>query len=367
MKRSFLFLTGPHSPLFAKLGEQLVAEGHRVLRINFTSQDKFFWDGENTADYKHPDTEFPAYISNVARLRKITDLVIFGDSSSWVKAAMEALKNMKIRTYVFDKGYFGDNWITLEDRIFGSKTVLPKDPRFYLRQQEGANIPVKKFGNVERAAKLHRLQFKLFGKMVGFPADNSATRSKRVKVDAKLDRGEYFLADYSLSRKSSFVRNFAANAPEDAVLVFYSKTPLSHMQLAKAREMAGKYNVAERIEVIAGKAFRPLVKNAKAYITNSNLDALIALKKNTPVLALDSTIYNIEGLTSRLPLADFWSRAGAPDTQIFRKFKNYVIEKTQINGCFYNKQGMELAVTAALTKILGREATAAQREALDIN
>jgi capsular polysaccharide export protein len=70
-------------------------------------------------------------------------------------------------------------------------------------------------------------------------------------------------------------------------------------------------------------------------------------------------------LTSRLPLADFWNRPQAPDAEIFRKFRSYVIDKTQVNGCFYNKQGMELAVAGSLQKILGREAVSSQTEAFD--
>lgn len=367
MKRSFLFLTGPHSPFFAKLGEQLIEAGHRVLRINFTAIDKFFWDGEHTADYKYPLSEFGAYINDVARLRKVTDMVIFGDARQFNQAAIDALKHMKIRLYVFDRGYFGDNWITLEDRVFGSKTVLPKDPRFYLRQAEIPSEPVKKFGNIERAMRLQRIQYKLFGtKSLGFPADASPARTKKVTSDPKLAKGTYFLADYDLSRKASFLRNFVANAPEESILAFYSKKPVSLAQLAKVKEMAAKYNVGDRVEVYAGKAFRPIVKNARAYITNGSREAFTALKKSKPVLCLSNTLYNIEGLTSRLQLADFWKSPSSPDAEIFRQFKSYVIEKTQINGCYYNKQGIEMALDVSLSKILGREVVGNQ-EALELN
>ena len=355
-------MAGPHSPFFAKLGEQVLAAGHRVLRINFTSRDKFFWNGENTADYKYQPTEFADYINNVARLRKVTDMVIFGDNNEFTKAAIEALKNLKIRLYVFDHGYFGENWITMEDRLFGSKTVLPKDPRFYLRQTDNTEIKAKKFGSLSRAVKFHRLQYKLFGEAENFPADHVPNRNKRIKVSEKLEKGSYFLADFDLSRKASFMRNFATNAPEYAMLVFYSKNPLSQMQINRTDELTAKYNIAGRAVIVAGKAFRPLVKNAKAYITNGNISALIALKKSTPVMTLDNTIYNIEGLTSRLPLADFWNRPEKPDLNLLRRFQKYVIDKTQINGCFYNKQGIELAVTAALVKILGREVAGSQTE-----
>lgn len=386
MKRSFLFLQGPASPFFALLGEELLDLGHRVLRINFNSGDKFFWNGENTADYKHPLTEFTAYISNVARLRKITDLVIYDDTTPINRAAIEALKNQKIRLHVFDDGYFGENWVTLEDRIFGNKTVLPKDPRFYLRSLEQELPRVKKFGSSARAKTLYMLQYYLagiFSKTNDFSENReyhpreefgNLSRSRifkffsRLKQDrarAKLGRLNYFLADYELSRKESFLRSFAANAAEDEHLVFISKTLINSAQAAKTHEMAEKHNIADRLHLVENGNFKPLVKSAKAYITNSSIDALVAIKYGKPVMAIESSIYNIKGLTSQLALNDFWKTSEMPDAELFRKFRNYVIAKTQVNGSFYNRKGMKLALKISTRKILGKEGGASDSEAFD--
>ena len=373
MKRSFLFLQGPDSPFFAKLGGELIECGHRVLRINFSDKDKFFWDGENVADYKYPLADFAAYINNVARLRKITDLVIYGDSTSLNKVALNALKNQKIRIYVFDDGYFGKNWITCEDRIFGDKTILPKDPRFYLRNIESELPDMKKFARDSRSATLFALQYR-FSRMIGrraiFPADREqvrgkATKVKRNKTQAKFPKGKYFLADFAMNRKASLIRSFSTSAPENDLLVFFSHHAISNFHKAKINELAVKYKVEGRVVITEEGNFKLLAKNSKAYITNCSLDALIVLKRTVPVLALSNAIYNMKGLTSQLPLAEFWNNPQKPDMEVFRKFRNYAITKTQINGSFYDRRGMELAVKTAMGKILGRDISVSEAEAFD--
>lgn len=48
-------------------------------------------------------------------------------------------------------------------------------------------------------------------------------------------------------------------------------------------------------------------------------------------------IYNMSGLTYQGDLDDFWSHASPPDKNLKEQFLNYVIQKTQIVGCFYGR------------------------------
>ncbi len=375
MKRSFLFLAGPASPFFALLGEELLERGHRVLRINFNSGDKFFWDGEHTADYKLPLEQFGNYIDTVAKLRKITDLVIYDDSCEVHQAAIEALKNHKIRIHAFDDGYFGENWVTLEERIFGNKTVLPKDPRFYLRAAEEDLPRVKRFVSGKRAKSFYKLQYhlsSLFGKAHGFKESDvnimpivSYIRAYLAGMKKAKLKTNYFLADLEMGKKASFLRSFAGNADENNNLVLFDEDFVSAENRAKIMEIAEKYNVAERITIVENANFANVVKGAKAYITNNDMRALTAIAKGKPVMALAEAIYNIAGLTSQCTLNEFWKNIEAPDAEIFRKFRNYVIFKTQINGNFYNRKAMKLAIGNAVKKMIGKVMVAETSEIFD--
>jgi capsular polysaccharide export protein len=57
----------------------------------------------------------------------------------------------------------------------------------------------------------------------------------------------------------------------------------------------------------------------------------------------------MEGLTFQSSLDDFWTQASPPDEVLFNNFQQAVIEQTQINGGFYNKKGIEMAVEGSLS------------------
>ena len=50
--------------------------------------------------------------------------------------------------------------------------------------------------------------------------------------------------------------------------------------------------------------------------------------------ALGSSPYNLEGLSDQQSLGEFWSNPTACDRELFKKFYQYTINKTQINGNF---------------------------------
>jgi hypothetical protein len=56
----------------------------------------------------------------------------------------------------------------------------------------------------------------------------------------------------------------------------------------------------------------------------------------------------MQGLTFQGSLDDFWQSASPPDKTLFNAFRATLIELTQINGNFYNEDGMNMAVKNSL-------------------
>ena len=73
-----------------------------------------------------------------------------------------------------------------------------------------------------------------------------------------------------------------------------------------------------------------------------------ALFHHSPTCALGKSIYNLPGLTYQDGLDSFWSNPVKPDMELFAKFRNAVINLTQINGNFYSKKGIKMAVAGSL-------------------
>ena len=59
-----------------------------------------------------------------------------------------------------------------------------------------------------------------------------------------------------------------------------------------------------------------------------------SLFHNIPVKALSNAIYNFDGLTDQRKLEEFFKQPIGPDNELFKKYFNYIHQKTQINGNF---------------------------------
>jgi capsular polysaccharide export protein len=96
---------------------------------------------------------------------------------------------------------------------------------------------------------------------------------------------------------------------------------------------------------------------------------MAALHHGVPTIACGSAIYDLPGLTYQGSLDDFWAAApgSAPDPFHFRRFRRYVIERTQLNGSFYKPLRVAgtrsgLVWPRATTLSAAPQTSAAQRE-----
>ena len=78
------------------------------------------------------------------------------------------------------------------------------------------------------------------------------------------------------------------------------------------------------------------LKNAIGTITINSTVGLSSLYHKTPTITLGKALYDIEGLTCKgMHLNDFWRGYKAPDTFLYKEFRWYLIQETQLNGSFY--------------------------------
>jgi hypothetical protein len=72
--RSFLFLQGPQSSFFERLGRALVARGHRVHRVNLNLGDRLFWRLP-AIDFRGRFEAWPGFIAKLLEEQAVTDLI----------------------------------------------------------------------------------------------------------------------------------------------------------------------------------------------------------------------------------------------------------------------------------------------------
>src|SRR5262249_27219822 len=129
--RKFLFVGGPFGPFSAALARRLRASGANAQRVITNGGDLWDWGVDDALLFLKPRDEFSIWLLAQLKTHEISDLVTFGDTTFYVRAAIEQANKLGVRAHVFEEGYFRPHWITLERGGVNGHSSLPRDPAFY--------------------------------------------------------------------------------------------------------------------------------------------------------------------------------------------------------------------------------------------
>jgi capsular polysaccharide export protein len=391
-KRSFLFLQGPCSPFFASLADHLRALGHGVQKVNFTSGDVVYWQPRKAYCFRDKLDALPQFLERLWLEHGITDQILFGDCRPVHKPAVNKAEAFGIRTHVFEEGYFRPFWITLEREGVNSHSLLPRDPDWF--REVGKNLPETPkplgFKSPFRVRATHDVVYNVAGltNLVVFPHYRGhapdpallayASYIKRVallKISQYRDRENiawllrerikfYLLplqlgSDAQITQHSRFTNmlevleevlaSFAHAAPShtwlvikihplDVGLVNYQK---------KIRQLTDVYQLGGRVLYLDSGNLDMLLKHATGMVTVNSTAGGLALRMACPTITLADPIYNLPGLTFQGGLDEFWRETPKPDRELFTYYSRALIHTAQVNGGFYCRSGIQLAISNA--------------------
>lgn len=395
MNRSFLFLQGVCSPFFRTLGRALRSDGHAVHKVNFTIGDAVSWSAGGARSYRRSAGGLPAYYSQLFDRFEISDIVLFGDCRPIHRPAVELARTRGVCTHVFEEGYFRPYWVTLERGGVNAYSSLPKDPRWY--RESARSVPRYKNGDEFRSPfwvrAAHDVLYNFWAGLnpVFYPGYAShvpyspaaeywnyvrrsikVTRRQkqdaediRVVVERAQDRPFYLLplqlsSDAQIRYHSDFkdmedvlertLQSFASHAPQNSILVIKNHpldpgfTDYETLVGSFAREFA----IEDRVVYLESGHLPTLLSHTSGVVTVNSTVGGSALVHDCPTIALGRALYDLPGLTFQGALDDFWRMVEAPDKSLFRDFRNVVIHTTQINGGFYCRRGIDMAVRNAI-------------------
>lgn len=402
--RSFLFLQGVCSPFFVRLAAALEADGHRVFKINFNAGDWLYWGGRKACNYRGAVDDLPEFLDQKYREFGITDQILFGDCRPVHRQAVTQAKACGIRTHVFEEGYFRPYWVTLEREGVNRHSLLPRDPEWFM--DVGKSLPGygngQSFRSPFKIRATHDVAYHLAGfwnpvffpryrthatvnaaiEYAGYarrlpglrfhaPRDNTLVESLiKTKIpffvlplqlggDAQIREHSRFddMAAVMEFVMASFARHAPGqtrlvikNHPLDTGLVNYPKM---------IRALSSRFDLADRVDYMETGNLDALLLHARGTVTVNSTVGALSLGLNCPTIALSDPIYSMPGLTFQGPLDDFWHGRTLPDAELFRHFRNTVIHVTQVNGGFYCRDGIALAVEGS------RRVLASQRSPLE--
>lgn len=414
--RHYLFLQGLASPFFGRLGAHLREKGAGVSRINFCPGDELYWPLPGARSFRGPRGEFDEFFSLALQDSAATDLVLFGETRPLHEAAIALARRQELRVHVFEEGYIRPNWITLERDGVNGHSGLPKNPDWYLEARhhlphtpEIRHTPTPLWRRATQDAAFHLanltapLRYPYYrthrprapwSEYAGWAKRFSTFPLRRALEEGKLrtlldgSHPLFFLplqlsGDSQLVKHSPFdnvasvirevVSSFAASAPPEAQLLIKNH-PLDtgHEHHARtARQAAIEFGIAKRVHFFESGNLPLIFKRVQGTVMVNSTVGLAALTYDCPICALADAIYRMPGLVHQGSLEEFWRQPQGPDHQLARAFREVVVATTQVNGNFFTREGIALAVQgcdrmltgkSSLETLKGRVARAGSKE-----
>ncbi len=149
------------------------------------------------------------------------------------------------------------------------------------------------------------------------------------------------------------LRSFAGHAPSGALLVVKNHpldTGVIDYRMFTAR-LCKELDIAHRVYFIDAGHLPTLLERAQGVVVVNSTVGLSALHHGCPLIALGTAIYDMTGLTWQGGLDAFWHGGTAPDKALYQAFLDYVVHHTQINGDFYTKSGISMALPAIVARL----------------
>lgn len=395
--RSFLLLQGVASPFFSELEKALSDTGAKTLKINFCGGDllsgRFFSTALKHINFRKKIKELPEFYKRVFSEHHITDIILFGDTRPVHLPAIKLAKKNNINIHVYEEGYARPCWITLENNGVNAHSNLPKDPDWYLQNTTETTKIAKPSGYSLAIRGWHDIRYHIAKSLLKpffphfrthrpdhfireywgfirripslkFYYNKESNKSISRLLASKLP---FYILPLQLNADSQIrlhstvdsvtdviqttIQSFSQHAEKEAILVIKNH-PLDPWFIdypAVIKKAAKKHKLDKsRILYLEAGDLDKMLINAKGTVLVNSTVGTSSLAKGCPVIALGNAIYNMPGLTFQGTLDEFWTKATPPNQSLFNAFHSFVIEKTQINGGFYNQKAIKMAVAGSL-------------------
>ena len=391
-RKNFLFLQGPISPFFHRLGMLLRGRGHGVHRINLCRGDTLFWP-EPAIDFTGRSAAWPGFIQAFLARHAITDLVLLGEQRPYHRIAITAAHALGIAVTVTDFGYIRPDWIILERDGMNRDSRFPKDPAAIMALAEGlppvdaekrylddfaqqarwdmrfhlANLLPGRFRRFETFL-LHHPVPAYIGTGITLLRRGAETRAAEALLAALPPEAPRWIfamqmeTDYSIRAYSPYpdmdtpieeaVASFARAAPGDGHLLVkvHPLDPALKNWRRRVQHVAARHGVAQRVHYLGAGDLDGMLHRSLGVVTVNSTVGIRALQLGRSLHAMGDAIYRVEGLTHSGELDGFW-HAPPPDPALTEAFLRAIAAHLHVRGVYYREPGLTAAVAAAAARL----------------
>ncbi len=381
----------------------LQASGAQVLRVGFNRGDRAFWpSGDSFLPYRGTLEDWPSHVATLLAERRITDLVLYGDTRPIHAHAITAARALGITVHVFEEGYLRPHWVTYErggsnghSRLMQT-SVAEMQAALAKAEMDQPEAPAR-WGDMRQhifwGALYHWFVLAGFWDFRNFRPHRALTvrqefllycrrmillpfhRWERMLAEFRIRHGgfPYHLALLQLEHDASFQKHspfttmaeflavvtegFAKGAPPHHHLVFKAH-PLEDGRAPLAREirrLAAVHGVKDRVHFVRGGKLAQLLNHARSAVTVNSTAGQQVLWRGMPLKTFGAAVYSKPEFVSVQPLAEFFSQPTRPDSRAYRDFRHYLLETSQVTGGFYSSRGRRELLRQVVDMMLSPE------------
>jgi len=384
--KNIVLLQGPMGDFFKKLDIVLRQKGAQTYKIGFNAGDWFFSNRDNYIPYRDRKEVWETYIKGFLITHKVDKIFLFGDCRYYQSKAIKIALELDIDVFVFEEGYVRPHYITMEKFGVNDYSHISRDPDFYIGLPEKnknktihshpsklkmilsammyyliSNILHYRYPHYEHHRDFSSIKEGFYGlrgliRKIIYPFYESRYLNT---IKGKLSKKYFFVPlqtynDFQILQHSQYgsiekfiievLETFSQHEDKNVWLVF------KHHPVDRGRknykdfimDQAEVLNLEKRILVLHDVHLPTCLEHAKGTITINSTVGLSSIGHHTPTITLGNAIYDIEGLTNKgMSLASFLKTPKEPDETLYRKFREHLIETTQLNGSFYGKFPVE--------------------------
>lgn len=380
LSKRVLLLQGPIGNFFSKFSQWLEGYGIQCFKVNFNGGDAFFSkDIDLCFSYTGAPEDFSNWVGNFIKNHDIDAIVCFGDCRYYHQVTKKISLENRIKFFAFEEGYIRPNYVTFEENgvnfysnflthlklnrsINSEKTSDVLDVNSSFKKMVWWSILYYFFMLLYTFKYSKYKHHRLMGVWAevyywcqsGFRrVKNSLFETSMFEKFIDRHKFEYFVFalqvhnDFQIRTHSDLrcvkkyievvIESFAQHANQHHHLV------LKHHPMDRGyrhygneiKKLAREHGMDGRVHYFCDIHLPTLLKNSIGFVTVNSTTGIQALFHDVPVKVLGHALYNLPKLTNQHKLALFWRNPGVVDSVYFNKFREELVQYSQLNGSFY--------------------------------
>lgn len=335
----------------------------------------FFYHHDNTYEYTNTLAQFSSWLQAFIKENAIDAIVCFGDCRPHHTQAACISEKLGISFFVFEEGYLRPDYITLQEHgINGYSRLNTAEIKALKKANDQPLYTHNRFYRLSIAAIvyyiiawLYKSRYPHYSHYRGMTAWQEAIawlkapwrKLRGYLPDKQLqnrlikqESNNYFLIslqvhnDSQITHHSDYrdvvqfidksIASFAKFAKQKQLLVFkHHPLDRGHRDYRElVASLAERYQVSHRVFYGCDMHLPTLMKYSIGMVTINSTTGLQSVYHKKPTKVMGRAIYDIPKLTDQKPLDDFWQQPKGPDNEFYLRFREYLIEQTQIMVLF---------------------------------